>query len=245
MRLPFIALILFSHFHLMVGQSGFKEQQLKYKRVKSAYNEKWSLIEAALQQKKINASNIDVFIRIFKNEGELEVWIKNTNDKTYTLYKNIPVCAASGELGPKRQEGDGQVPEGIYDVPLFNPNSNYYLALKVGYPNKSDRILAKGRPGGDIMIHGNCVTIGCIPLQDDPVKEVYLLCVEAKNKNNSIRVEIYPCRFTAENNKLLAKYPSDKNNFWNSIKPAYSYFEEHKTPINFSINNTGNYVFRN
>lgn len=223
--------------------SSFKDQQLKNKRVKLAYAEKWTDLQAELKAKKINPENLDVFIRIFKHESELELWVKSKSEITYTLLKKIKICATSGDLGPKRKEGDGQVPEGIYDVPLFNPNSSYYLALKVGYPNKSDRILANGRPGGDIMIHGNCVTIGCIPLQDDPVKDVYILCVEAKNKNNQIRVEIFPCRFTKENEKLLAKYASDNITFWNSLKPAYNLFEENKTPSKFNIDKTGNYFF--
>lgn len=223
----------------------FKEQQLKNKRVKLAYDQKWTGLKTELAAKKINPDNIDVFIRVFKHEKELELWVKNTTDTKYTLIKKIKICASSGDLGPKRQEGDGQVPEGIYDIPFFNPASNYFLALKVGYPNKSDRILATGKPGGDIMIHGNCVTIGCIPLQDDPVKDVYILCVEAKNKNHAIRVELFPCKFTNENTKLLADYPDSKNAFWNNLKPAYTYFEENKIPVPYTIDKNGKYVYKN
>lgn len=227
------------------GQSAlsFKDQQLKNKRVKIAYTEKWEGLKAELKEKSIDPDNIDVFIRIFKHEQELELWAKSKSQIKYSLLKKIKVCASSGDLGPKRREGDGQVPEGIYDVPFFNPSSSYYLALKVGYPNKSDRILKTGPAGGDIMIHGNCVTIGCIPLQDDPVKEVYLLCVEAKNKNNSIRVEIFPCRFTKENEKILAIYPHEKISFWNTLKPAYALFEENNTPSQFTIDKFGKYSF--
>lgn len=227
------------------GQSGlsFKDQQLKNKRVKLAYAKKWEGLKAELTAKNINSDNIEVFIRIFKREQELELWVKNKTQIKYSLLKKIKICASSGDLGPKRCEGDGQVPEGVYDVPFFNPNSSYYLALKVGYPNKSDRILKTGPAGGDIMIHGNCVTIGCIPLQDDPVKDVYLLCVEAKNKNNQIRVEIFPCRFTKENEKILAGYSDEKRAFWNNIKPAYSVFEENQIPSAFSIDKNGKYSF--
>lgn len=237
-------LLVFTAFSLQSQTVGFKEQQLKNKRVKQAYSEKWQGLQTALKAKKIDATNIDVYIRVFKHEGELELWVKNKTDQKYTLYKKLDICAASGDLGPKRKEGDGQVPEGIYDVPFFNPNSNYYLALKVGYPNKSDRILAKGPTGGDIMIHGNCVTIGCIPLQDDPVKEVYMLCVEAKNKNNDLRVEIYPCRFTENNNKLLSKYSDEIRTFWKGILPAYTFFELNNKPVEYTINKTGNYLFK-
>lgn len=238
-------LLVFFGVHLCAQTPSFKEQQLKNKRVKQAYTEKWEGLQTTLKAKKIEPGNMDVYIRVFKHEGELEMWLKNKTDQKYTFFKKLAVCAASGDLGPKRREGDGQVPEGIYDVPFFNPNSNYYLALKVGYPNKSDRVLAKGPTGGDIMIHGNCVTIGCIPLQDDPVKEVYMCCVEAKNKNNSIRVEIFPCRFSEENSKLLASYSADKNNFWNNLKPAYAFFEKHNMPAQYTIDNAGQYVFKN
>ncbi len=221
----------------------FKDQQLKNKRVKLAYAEKWEGLKKELKDKSIDANNFDVFIRVFKYEKELELWAKSKSLLKYTLIKKIKICASSGDLGPKRREGDGQVPEGIYDIPFFNPSSSYYLALKVGYPNKSDKILKTGPSGGDIMIHGNCVTIGCIPLQDDPVKDVYILCVEAKNKNNNIRVEIFPCRFINENEKLLSNYSSEKNNFWANLKPAFTIFQESYIPATFSVDKAGKYIF--
>ena len=180
-------------------------------------------------------------------EKELELWVKNKSDDKYTFLKKIAICASSGELGPKRKEGDYQVPEGIYDIPSFNPNISYFLALKVGYPNKSDQILKSGsRAGGDIMIHGNCVTIGCVPLEDDPVKDVYMLCVEAKNNKTAPRVEIYPCKFTPENIKMLREdFDETKNNFWNNLSPAYTYFELNKTPAKYTVDKSGKYVFHN
>jgi murein L,D-transpeptidase YafK len=188
---------------------------------------------------------MEVFIRIFKYEKELELWVRNKADSKYTFLKKKNICASSGDLGPKRKEGDLQVPEGIYTISAYNPNSSYYLALQVSYPNKSDMILKTGqRAGGEIMIHGNCVTIGCIPLEDDPVKDVYILCVEAKNNRSTPRCEIYPCRLTDENVKALkTKYGQDKNNFWEGIRPAYSYFEKNKTPVSYTINQQGAYVY--
>lgn len=225
--------------------ASFKAQQLKNKRVKDAYTDKWTALEAELKAKKIDPAQLEVFIRIFKQEKELELWVKNKSDAKYTFLKKIDICASSGVLGPKRKEGDLQVPEGLYTISAYNPNSSYYLALQVSYPNKSDLILKTGqRAGGEIMIHGNCVTIGCVPLQDDPVKDVYILCVEAKNNKNTPRCEIYPCRFTEENMKSLrANYSQEKNEFWNGIRPAYSYFEKNKTPISYTINQMGAYVY--
>lgn len=217
---------------------------MKFPRVKKAYDTKWASLEAEMRVKKIDPAGFDIFIRAFKYEAELEVWLKNKSDKSYSLFKKIPICASSGGLGPKRREGDGQVPEGLYEVAVFNPSSNYYLALKVSYPNASDKILAKGPTGGDIMIHGNCVTIGCIPLQDEPVKDLYVLCVEAKNRKLPIRVEIYPCRLTPANLAALTqKFPAETVSFWNNIKTAYTHFEEHKLPITYSVDKKGQYVF--
>jgi murein L,D-transpeptidase YafK len=221
----------------------FKDQQLRSQRVKKAYETKWAGLEKEIKDKGLDPKNFDLFVRAFKTEGELEIWLKNLSDKSYKLLKTIPICAASGGVGPKRKEGDGQVPEGIYQVESFNPASSYYLALKVSYPNASDRILAKGPTGGDIMIHGNCVTIGCIPLTDEPIKELYVLAVEAKNRKLPIRIEIYPCRFTEVNLTALEKVDAAKMAFWNNIKGAYSFFENHKRPVKYSIDKKGTYVY--
>lgn len=228
---------------LIAQKPSFKELQMNNKRVKEAYASKWPALEQEIKAKGIDPGNFDLFIRIFKTEDEVELWLKNKNDTKYTLLKKIAVCAKSGKLGPKRREGDLQVPEGIYDISVFNPNSDYFLAVKVSYPNKSDRILAKGPTGGDIMIHGNCVTIGCIPLQDVPVKDLYMLCVEARNRKSPIRCEIYPCRFTAKNLTKLESYPEELNKFWSGIIPAYDYFEANKVPVKYKINDKGEYLY--
>lgn len=104
------------------------------------------------------------------------------NKDLFRLIKDYQICSLSGELGPKRQQGDLQVPEGFYWIDRFNPASNFYLSLGINYPNQFDRILGKsGELGGDIFIHGGCVTIGCIPITDDKIKELYLIAVEAKS----------------------------------------------------------------
>lgn len=234
-------------FALPAQQAGsFKQAQLTNAKVKEAYNSKWDGLVADMKSKNIDPANFDVFVRAFKQEAELEIWLKNKSSDAYIFFKKIPICATSGVLGPKRKEGDLQVPEGIYEISVFNPNSDYFLAVKVNYPNASDKILAKGpRPGGDIMIHGFCCTIGCIPLQNEPVKDLYILCVEARNRKSPIRVEIYPCQL---NSKKLASlketYSEEKINFWNNLEPAYSYFEKNKQPVKYSIDKKGNYVYK-
>ena len=109
-----------------------------------------------------------VYIRSFKYDAQLEVWVKNEAKEKYKLFKTYKVCMQSGTMGPKRLQGDYQVPEGFYYINEFNPHSNYHLSLGLNYPNASDRILSDSfRPGGNIYIHGSCVSVGCIPVTDD------------------------------------------------------------------------------
>jgi len=120
-------------------------------------------------------------LRAFKKEGELELWAENPAG-TYVLVKKYSIYATSGVLGPKRRFGDVQVPECFYELDWFNPQSNFYLSLHVSYANAADRIPgSKQNLGGDIFLHGNCVTIGCIPITDDGIKEIYWLAVLARD----------------------------------------------------------------
>ncbi|MEN8249945.1 MAG: hypothetical protein ABFS32_13510, partial [Bacteroidota bacterium] len=160
--------------------SGFKDDQLRYSRVRNAYKQKGTLVDNLLKDKSITTPYI--FLRIFKQEEVIEVWTREKSKEKYSLLKKYDFCSTSGELGPKRQSGDYQIPEGFYYIDRFNPSSNFYLSLGVNYPNASDRILGvKGSLGGDIFIHGDCVTIGCMPITDDKIMELYILAVEAKN----------------------------------------------------------------
>ncbi len=220
----------------------FKSSQLKYARVKTAYK-KWPALQALLSSKQVTSNDFDLYLRAFKQESELEVWAKGKTDTRYTLLKTFAVCAKSGGLGPKRRQGDGQVPEGFYRITHLNPASNYHLSLKVGYPNKSDVIKGGKDPGGDIMIHGSCVTIGCIPIEDGPIEELYVLCVEAKDRNRIIYADIYPCRFSAANQQQLEKnFPEPTRQFWASLKKAWMYFEKNHALPKVSINTTGDYT---
>jgi murein L,D-transpeptidase YafK len=224
--------------------SSFKTSQLKNSRVKAAYEKKWPALQTLLKSKGIDPAHFDLYLRIFKKEGLLEIWARSKEVKQFTLLKTATICAASGVLGPKRRQGDGQVPEGFYEIASFQPQSNYYLALKVGYPNKSDRLKTRGNdPGGDIMIHGNCVTIGCIPIQDEPIEELYVLSVEAKNHGSIIYTDIYPFIFHEKNN-LFINSNSDPEmiRFWNSLKLGYEYFELHKDLPEITVDNKGNYI---
>ncbi len=132
-------------------------------------------------------------ILVFKNERSVEVHAPG-----WKVPRIYPMTAFSGTLGPKLREGDGQIPEGIYGIGYLNPNSSYYLSLKVTYPNASDRARAKadGRTNldGDIMIHGKAVTIGCVPVGDDAIEDIFYLASAVGIKNVSVVIAPYDMR---------------------------------------------------
>ena len=136
-----------------------------------------------------------VFVRIFKQEGQLELWLKKNG--RYALYKTFPICKWSGRLGPKLKEADYQSPEGFYSVSAkqLNPHSNYYRAFNVGYPNAFDR--QNGRTGGLVMVHGACKSVGCFAMTDRGIEEIYGF-VEAALRagQKEIPVHIFPFRMT-------------------------------------------------
>lgn len=232
---------------LLHGQS-FKSLQQKAPRVKSAYSEKWAGLHTDLVQKGYDASAFEMIIRIFKHEKQVELWLRSKGEEKFTLFRTYNICYYSGNLGPKRKQGDGQVPEGFYTIAVFNPYSSYHLSLGINYPNACDRIISKANFGGDIMIHGNCVSIGCIPITDTFIKELYLLAVEAKNDGQSaIPVYIFPCRMNETGIKYLnEKYSENKEllAFWKNIKSGYDIFEKNKQSLKISSDKAGNYVFQ-
>ena len=211
----------------------FKQEQLKYPRVREAYQVKETTILNLLKSKEIDRSRLKIYIRAFKSEKQIEIWGKNSNDIKYQLIKEYDVCRGSGVLGPKRKQGDLQVPEGFYHINRFNPSSSYHLSLGINYPNKSDRILGvKGKLGGDIFIHGECVTIGCLPMTNDLIKEIYILSIEARNNGQAtIPVTIFPGKLTdVKFNQLKKEYAndSDKIGLWKDLKKGYDIFNESK-----------------
>lgn len=114
-----------------------------------------------------------VFIRIFKEENVLEFWIQN--GEQFDLFRTYPICNYSGELGPKLREGDRQSPEGIYKAGehSLNPHSSYHLSFNLGFPNAYDR--SQGRTGSYLMIHGDCLSIGCYAMTDPAIEEIYVM----------------------------------------------------------------------
>ncbi|MCK5761171.1 MAG: L,D-transpeptidase family protein, partial [Candidatus Delongbacteria bacterium] len=230
--MKYITIILLMIVTISFSQSrSFKAEQKRFSRVREAYTGKFDGVISLLEEKSIDISKLNIYLRAFKKEEVIELWGKNNSDSVFKLIKKYDICATSGDLGPKRKQGDYQVPEGFYYIDRFNPYSNFYLSLGLNYPNKSDRILGtKGKLGGDIFIHGNCVTIGCLPITDDKIKELYLFCVEAKNNGqNKIPVTIFPTELTdSKFAELKAKYSSDtdKIGLWADLKKGYDIFNE-------------------
>jgi murein L,D-transpeptidase YafK len=173
-----------------------------------------------------------IFIRIFKKEAELELWIQKESPPAppqFGLFATYPICAVSGGLGPKLRQGDSQAPEGFYAVgpKQLNPGSRYHLAFNIGYPNSYDR--AHGRTGSAIMVHGSCVSDGCFAMTDPVIEEIYGLAREALRRGQPFfRVHIFPFRLTEANLAAWANSPWAP--FWRMLQEGYAYFERYKIP---------------
>ncbi|MFN7013655.1 MAG: murein L,D-transpeptidase family protein [Bacteroidia bacterium] len=216
----------------------FKEQQLKYARYRNAYAKHEKEISALIKEK-----GCRLYLRAFKQNKKLEVWLCNLQYENCQLVKTFDFCALSGDIGPKIKKGDGQTPEGFYHIDRFNPVSNFYLSLGLNYPNKADKIRSgKLNPGGDIFIHGNCVTIGCIPIKDEGIEWLYALCVEIKSiGQNKIPVHIFPF-FNMDTEISSFSIPHLYTAFWNTLLPAYKNFEKQRKVPTFEIDSNGNYI---
>jgi murein L,D-transpeptidase YafK len=175
----------------------------------------------------IQAKNMDpnspILIRVFKEEAELELW-KQNRDGQYALLKTYPICRWSGDLGPKKREGDRQAPEGFYTITpgQMNPNSNYYLAFNTGYPNAYDR--AWGHTGSELMVHGDCSSRGCYAMTDEQIQEIYALARDSFfGGQKEFQFEAFPFRMTALN---MARHRNNPNfAFWKMLKQGYDDFE--------------------
>jgi murein L,D-transpeptidase YafK len=188
-------------------------------------------LESALRVKGLRWG-APAFIRIFKEEKQLELWVDD--GKQFKLFKTWAICKFSGELGPKLMEGDGQAPEGFYFVPRarMNPRSRFHLSFNLGYPNAYDR--ARQRTGSALMVHGNCVSIGCYAMTDSRIEEIYSLCDAAlQNGQRFFRVHSFPFRMTEANMKRYRK--SKWISEWQNLKIGYDWFEKTKRPPNVTV----------
>ena len=182
-----------------------------------------------------------IFIRVFKYEKVLEVWTYRGG--VYELYKTYNICGLSGGFGPKRYEGDLQVPEGIYGVTKLNPHSNYHKAIKINYPNKSDSILSPyPKKGGEIYFHGKCVSVGCIAVGDKAIDELYNIV----NQSPKTVVYIFPVRYDKHNEYYLnsLKYQPELRKFETNLAQFYYYFEDNRVLPSVEIDSSGKYLIR-
>jgi len=178
-------------------------------------------------QKKNLVMGQPIFLRIFKEESELEVWVKR--GVTYELFKTYDICKFSGELGPKLKEGDKQSPEGFYTVSAsaLNPWSDYHLSFNLGYPNEYDRL--HNHTGGALMVHGKCESVGCFAMEDFPIEEIYTIVDAAmSNGQDQLSVHIFPFRMTWANLAKNANSPWIP--FWENLKQGYDFFQGHRNP---------------
>lgn len=231
------------------SQTSFISYQKSSLKIENVFSHKEDTLRKEFAKKGLKWPAKFVYIRSFKYDAQLEIWVKSEQKEQYKLFKTYKVCMQSGTMGPKRLQGDYQVPEGFYYINEFNPNSNYHLSLGLNYPNASDRILSDSlRPGGDIFIHGSCVSVGCIPLTDDEIEDVYIITSYAKaNGQDFIPVHVFPVKYNVKksmdylaqatkNNQPLQKFVAD-------LKEAFDKFEEKKQVPLILINRKGQYVF--
>jgi len=176
-----------------------------------------------------------IFIRVFKEESELEIW-KQRADGRFYHFKSYPICTWSGTLGPKLKQGDKQAPEGFYTVNRhqMNPNSDFHLSFNLGYPNAYDR--SRGRTGNFLMVHGKCTSAGCYAMTDGLIEEIYAIAREAFiGGQKKIHVHALPFRMTDEKMARHAKSPHFR--FWQTLKQGYDYFELTRMPPKVAICN--------
>ncbi len=175
-----------------------------------------------------------VFIRAFKEERLLELFVEQRSSGTFKLFRTYPIAAASGKLGPKLAEGDMQVPEVFYFVPpsAMKPDSRYHLAFNIGFPNDYDR--HHRRTGSLIMVHGDRVSIGCLAMTDEKIEEIYTLCAAAHASGQPFfRVHIFPFRMTEQRMKRAANHEWEP--FWRNLKSGYEAFENKRIPPEVSV----------
>jgi murein L,D-transpeptidase YafK len=208
-------------------------------RARDAERRRGREVDALLAAVGLPARPHQVYLRVFKEERVLELWASPRSGAPLVLVKSYPVCAASGELGPKRREGDLQVPEGLYRIVTFNPWSNYHLSMQVDYPNASDRLRSdRARPGGQIFIHGSCASIGCVAIEDGPIEEVYL--VAQRSRTRTLRADLFPARLTPS--WLESASPTGHLQLWQELLPAYEVFEATRQVPEFAVDpRTGAY----
>ncbi|MDW3193144.1 MAG: L,D-transpeptidase family protein [Cytophagales bacterium] len=230
-----------------LGQTFLKDQK-RYPRVRAAIAEKQVGIAETLANKDLAIDDFHLLMVAYKAEDRLLLYAKKGDASAYQFLAEYKICSKSGSPGPKRRQGDYQVPEGFYHIDRFNPASNFHLSVGLNYPNLSDRRKSDfERLGGDIFIHGACVTNGCLPMTDDKIKEIYLYAIHARNNGQEkIPVYVFPFEMTDENiRSYTEEYAENQKllDFWSNLKPGYDRFHQHKKEVSFTVAKNGDYEF--
>jgi murein L,D-transpeptidase YafK len=245
--LIFLIAILANNFSF--SQTAATENPKPVVKLADVFNHMEDSLKKEFASKNISWPPKAIYVRSFKYDRQLEIWVKGNDSEPYRFLKTFKVCMQSGIIGPKRMEGDFQVPEGFYYINDFNPFSNYHLSLGLNYPNCSDRILSSDslHPGSDIYIHGNCVSVGCIPINDEPIEELYVLASYARsNGQDFIPVHVFPVKYSEKKSMDFLgetlKGKADLQKFAMTLKEAFNYFEEKKQLPVVLVNKKGEYI---
>ena len=184
----------------------------------------------------------EIFLRWFKREAVVELWAREDRGP-FHLIASYEILATSGGPGPKRRQGDRQVPEGFYEIDRFNPASLFHLSLGVNYPNAADRILSdRDKPGGDIFIHGKNVSIGCAPIGDAGIEQLYLAALDTRSRGQThIRVHVFPARMHGAEWTAFAAEHAAHAPFWQQLQPAYDAFERDRRVPAVTVAPDGSY----
>jgi murein L,D-transpeptidase YafK len=226
--------------------AGFRANQFRFPRVRNAYDNRASDVRRLFLQQDI-VQPVEILFRVFKREQLMEVWARGASDSAFVMINTYAVCGTSGELGGKRKRGDEQIPEGFYSINVFNPTSQFHLSLGVDYPNAVDRARGvAGNLGGDIFIHGGCVTVGCVPVTDGGMEEVYVMALMAREAGQlRIPVHMFPTRLDDDGYAWLRDtYGLDhpEFRFWENLREGYLAFERTRTMPHID-HHQGRYTF--
>jgi len=199
-----------------------------------------SRLDARLAEKGLAAGN-DIFLRIFKQESELELWMRQ--GERYIHFATYPICFFSGSLGPKLREGDKQTPEGIYTIRRrqIHWSPRWPNSFNIGFPNAFDR--QNERTGSYILIHGGCSSVGCYAMTDAVLKEIYSLAsktLRGRSAQRRVQLHAFPFRMSEAN---MTRYRDHRwISFWSDLKAAYDIFEKTRVPPQTGVCD-GRYVF--
>lgn len=229
------------------GPRAFLENQLSYERVSDARDATEDELRVVFADQGVAYPAEEIYLRTFKHERIMELWARSRGDSTFTLIKEYPVCALPGQLGPKQQIGDFQVPEGFYFIDDFNPRSSFHLSLRVSYPNLSDRMRGEALSlGGDIYVHGGCETVGCIPVENHNIKEIYWMAARAMDAGQRIiPIHIFPSRMDDSSLRWLEDtfQPEPRLlDFWHNLAEGYQYFENTRQVPWITVAQDGRYA---